>query len=135
MAAAGNSAMTSPVARPTPPPSTPPTRVGVSCFLTILTLPSSLALDHGGVVGVDQAELGVQLLDGVVVGHGVVDVGVDADEDEEGVDGHRVTSRGPTSGRGGRAATDDPTARCSPRQRVEVDVAARDDHADPAAGT
>ena len=37
----GNSAITTPVARPMPPPSTPPTRVGVSCFLAILTLPSS----------------------------------------------------------------------------------------------
>ena len=42
MAAAGNRAMTRPVASPAPPPSTPPTRVGVSCFLTILTLPDSL---------------------------------------------------------------------------------------------
>ena len=42
MAAAGKRTMTNPVASPTPPPSTPPTRVGVSCFLTILTLPLSL---------------------------------------------------------------------------------------------
>ena len=88
MAAAGNRAMTSPVARPMPPPSTPPTRVGVSCFLAILTLPSSALLDDGGVVGVDEAGLGVEGLDGLVVGQGVVDVVVDAEEGEEGVEGH-----------------------------------------------
>ena len=41
MAANGNKATTRPVASPTPPPSTPPTRVGVSCFLVILTFPSA----------------------------------------------------------------------------------------------
>jgi hypothetical protein len=29
------------VARPTPPPRTPPARVGVSCFLVIFTFPSA----------------------------------------------------------------------------------------------
>jgi hypothetical protein len=42
MAANGRTATTRSVARPTPLPRTPPTRVGVSWFLVILTLPPSL---------------------------------------------------------------------------------------------
>ena len=53
-----------------------------------LALPFDLALDHRGVVGIDQVGLGVQRLHRGVVGLGVVDVVVDADEGEEGVDGH-----------------------------------------------
>ena len=41
IAANGNRTTTRPVARPTPAPITPPTRVGVSCFLVILTFPSA----------------------------------------------------------------------------------------------
>ena len=43
-------------------------------LLDDLDLAVVAALDHRRVVGVDQAGLGVQVLDGVVVGLGVVDV-------------------------------------------------------------
>ena len=92
MAAAGKRTMTSPVARPTPPPSTPPTRVGVSCFLTILTLPSGLAFDDGGVIGVNEADLGVHRVHGVVVRQGVFNFSVHAGVGEERVDGHGESS-------------------------------------------
>ena len=67
MAAAGKMAMTRPVARPMPPPSTPPTRVGVSCFFDDLHLAVGTSLHDCGVVGVDQSEVGVQILDRLVV--------------------------------------------------------------------
>jgi hypothetical protein len=46
-------------------------------------------LDHGGVVGVDQPGLGVQVLDQLVVGFGVGHVGVHPDIGHERVGGHR----------------------------------------------
>jgi hypothetical protein len=45
-------------------------------------------LDHGGVVGVDQARFGVQGVDRLVVGEGVGGVVVDAEVGVEGVDRH-----------------------------------------------
>ena len=92
MAAAGNSAITMPVARPTPPPSTPPTRVGVSCFLTILTLPSLRRSMTAASYASMRFGLGVEHLDRVVVGSRGLGVGVHAAEDEERVDCHGAGS-------------------------------------------
>jgi hypothetical protein len=44
--------------------------------------------DHRGVVGVDQPGLGVQVLDQLIVGLGVGNVGVHPDVGHEGVDRH-----------------------------------------------
>jgi len=49
-------------------------------------------LDHRGVIGVDQARLGVQILDRLIVGVGVGSVVVDADIGQERVNRHRHTS-------------------------------------------
>jgi len=54
-------------------------------------LPVGPALDHGGVVGVDQVLLGVQVLDHLVVGVGVSGVVVHPDKGNERVDCHRDT--------------------------------------------
>jgi hypothetical protein len=53
-----------------------------------LDLAVGAPLDDGSVVGVDQVGLGVQVLDQLVVGVGVGDVGVDPDVGHEGVDRH-----------------------------------------------
>jgi hypothetical protein len=49
-------------------------------------------LDHGGVVGVDQPGLGVQVLDQLVVRFGLGHAGVHPDIGHERVDGHPPTS-------------------------------------------
>jgi hypothetical protein len=51
------------------------------------------ALDHRGVVGVDQPGLGVQVLDQLVVRSGIGHVGVHPDIGHERVDGHAPPSR------------------------------------------
>ena len=60
MAAAGNRAITNPVARPTLPPSTPPTRVGDFVLGQDLDLAVRIAFHDGRVIGVDEPEFGVQ---------------------------------------------------------------------------
>src|SRR5262249_12242927 len=59
-----------------------------------LHFPVGAALDHGGVVGVDQVCLGVQVLDELVVGVGVPDVVVHPDVGDERVNCHRGPSPG-----------------------------------------
>ena len=79
MAAAGNSAMTRPVAEADAAAEHPAGPGRRLVLLDDLDLAAVLALDDGGVVGVDQVRLGVEVLDRVVVGHRVIDVAVDAD--------------------------------------------------------
>jgi hypothetical protein len=49
-------------------------------------------LEHRGVVGVQQPGLGVQILDELIVGLGVGDVGVHPDIGHEDIDRHPATS-------------------------------------------
>jgi hypothetical protein len=62
-------------------------------LLDDLDLAVLAALDDGRVVGVDQVDLRVELLHELVVGLGVGDVVVDADERDQRVDCHRFLSR------------------------------------------
>ena len=67
IATAGKSATSAPTAIPIASPPTAPCRVGSSTFVTILTFPSGVLGDDGGVIRVDDVEIHVQLADGVVV--------------------------------------------------------------------
>src|SRR3954447_15935882 len=112
-AAKGDSTTTSPAARPTPPPTTPPPPrarppAAPGRRLMLLDDPRLAlvgALDDGGVVGVDQPRLGVQVADQLVVGLGVGDVVVDAHHHQKRVNGHGTTlSRVPIGARRAIAA-------------------------------